>query len=251
MVPKPSDADGLRAAFDAIARGQHRDPFSILGRHREREQTVVRTFQPHATTVVLIDGDGNVLDSMARVHTDGLFVGSLPERKRHYLFRITAGRHSYDTEDPYRFTSSLGELDLHLIGEGTHRRLYDKLGAHIQRHMGVRGVHFAVWAPNASRVSVIGDFNDWDGRRGLMRFHPSVGVWDIFIPGIGAGTLYKFEILDSSGELLPLKADPFAFYSEAPPGNASVVYESAYSWGDGDWMAEQRAAMALDRPQST
>ena len=251
MDTSPSSTDALQAAFDAIVRGSHRDPFSVLGSHREGEQTVVRTFQPQATAVALIDRNGEVLGSMTRAHQDGLFVGSMPDGKRRYRFRITAGRHRYETEDPYRFVSSLGELDLHLIGEGTHRRLYDKLGAHVQRHMGVRGVQFAVWAPNASRVSVIGDFNDWDGRRGVMRFHPSVGVWDIFMPGIGAGTYYKFEVLDSSGELLPLKADPFAFYSEAPPGNASVVYESAYAWGDGAWMAEQRAAMALDRAQST
>jgi len=135
---------------------------------------------------------------MEKIHPEGIFAAEIDGRKRRYRLRIESGGRYRDVEDPYRFPSPLGELDLHLIAEGSHRRLYDKIGAHPVRLGGVDGVHFAVWAPNASRVSVIGDFNGWDGRRNVMRFHPSVGVWDLFMPGIGAGTLYKFELLDAA-----------------------------------------------------
>ena len=250
MESRALEPASLTAALDAIVAGRHGDPFAVLGRHRVDGASVVRCFEPDASAVSIIDSNGDVLAPMERVRPEGLFAGEMPGRKRHYRLRIEKGSYHHDVEDPYRFSSPLGELDLHLIGEGTHRRLYDKLGARPMRVQGVDGVHFAVWAPNASRVSVIGDFNGWDGRRTVMRFHPSVGVWDIFVPDIGLGTLYKFELLDTVGRLLPLKSDPFAFYSEAPPGNASVVFSSAYEWGDAEWMARQREAMALDHPQS-
>jgi 1,4-alpha-glucan branching enzyme len=250
MESNATEPESLAAAFEAIAAGRHGDPFAVLGRHRADGGSVVRCFEPQATAVSLLDADGEVLAPMERVHPSGIFAGSLPGQKRRYLLRIEEGRRRRECEDPYRFPSPLGELDLHLIGEGTHQRLYDKLGAHEQVLLGVQGVHFAVWAPNALRVSVIGDFNSWDGRRTVMRFHPSVGVWDIFVPGIGAGTLYKFELLDAMGRLLPLKSDPFAFQNEAPPGNASIVFTSDYDWSDSAWMAGQRDAMALDAPQS-
>jgi 1,4-alpha-glucan branching enzyme len=247
MVLKGDYAAGV---WDAIAAGQHNDPFSVLGPHHDGTSRVVRCFQPQARSVTLVDRDGNVLAPMERVNPAGMFVGQLPGRKRRYLLRVNkGGQETCDIDDPYRFPSPLGELDLHLIGEGTHQRLYEKLGAHVDRVLGISGVHFAVWAPNALRVSVIGDFNDWDGRRHVMRFHPSIGVWDIFIPEIGTGTLYKYELLDATGGLLPLKSDPFAQFAEAPPGNASIVYESKYSWQDSVWMAQRHEAMALDKPQ--
>ena len=144
----------------------------------------------------------------------------------------------------------LGELDLHLIGEGTHNRLYEQLGAHPAVEDGVDGVHFAVWAPNARQISVVGDFNAWDGRRGVMRRNPSVGIWNVFVPGAKVGARYKFEVHDSRGNLLPLKADPFAFQCELPPGNASVVFASEHAWHDAAWCRARPASLDFDRPIS-
>jgi 1,4-alpha-glucan branching enzyme len=236
------------AVLDAIASGRHGNPFAVLGPHRAGRTSVVRTFQPQAERVFVCDDKESGGVAMRRIHTAGIFEAVIPDCATRYRLRIDKGADTVDVEDPYRFPSALGELDLHLIGEGRHRRLYDKLGAHCQRLLGVDGVHFAVWAPNAMRVSVVGAFNDWDGRRTAMRFHPGVGVWDIFIPGLAAGALYKYELLDSAGRLLPLKSDPFATRCEAPPGNASIVFTSEYSWGDEQWMARQGDSMALDRP---
>ena len=239
------------AILEAVAAGRHADPFSFLGPHKVGASRVVRCFQPGADAVDLIDGDGQLLARMERQGSGDVFIGPLPPRSRRYRLRIANEHGTFETEDPYRFPSPLGELDLHLIGQGQHQRLYDKLGAHPVKLLGVEGVHFAVWAPNASRVSVIADFNEWDGRRHVMRVHPDIGVWDIFIPGAGLGDRYKFELLDAAGELLPLKSDPYARFSESPPGNASVVYESRHAWQDDDWMSGRGRAMALDRPQST
>ncbi len=239
------------AILKAVAAGRHGDPFSFLGPHKAGASRVVRCFQPGASAVDLIGAEGQVLARMERQGSGDVFVGPLPPRSRRYRLRVTNEHGTFETEDPYRFPSALGELDMHLIGQGQHQRLYDKLGAHPMKLLGVEGVHFAVWAPNASRVSVIADFNEWDGRRHVMRSHPGIGVWDIFIPGAGPGTHYKFELLDAAGELLPLKSDPFAQFSESPPGNASIVYESHHAWQDGDWMSGRGRALALDRPQST
>ncbi len=244
----------LAANADAVARvaaGRHDDPFSILGLHRTRYGRVVRSFQPHAEAVDLVDRQGAVLAHMQRLHPDGVFAAAMPGRKRRYRLRIhTGGGHSYEIEDPYRFAQTLGDMDLYLLGEGSDRQIYRKLGAHPKTLAGVSGTRFAVWAPNASRVSVVGDFNGWDGRRHTMRLHPANGIWEIFIPGIGNGTLYKYELLDGRGRLLPLKSDPFASYHEAPPGNASVVYESDFNWSDDDWMQRRSAMPDLNRPVS-
>jgi len=146
--------------------------------------------------------------------------------------------------------SRLGELDLHLIGEGAHHELYRMLGAHCVQHDGVDGVQFAVWAPNAQSVSVVGDFNGWDGRANCMYLHRSVGLWDTFVPGASAGARYKFELHDAAGRLLPLKADPFAFACEQPPGNASIVFASTHRWRDESWLADRGASLGFDRPIS-
>ncbi len=202
-----------RSDWRRLPRASIPNPFAILGLHPASGTRMVRTFQPQAATVSLIGADGDLLGEMTRVHPDGLFAAPMPARKRRYRLRISMpDGTSSEIEDAYRFPSTLGELDLYLLGEGSHRQIYEVLGAQLRTLQGVAGTRFAVWAPNASRVSVIGDFNDWDGRRHVMRLHPGNGVWEIFIPGVGHGAFYKFELCDRNGRLLPIKTDPLARY---------------------------------------
>ena len=239
------------ASLKALVEGRYANPFALLGVHRERGKRVVRTLQPKAIAVQLINAAGEVLSELEPEPFDGLFAGPMPPRIRHYRLRITwADGNMQDIEDPYRFPSALGELDLYLLGEGSDKNVYRKLGAHTTELLGVRGTRFAVWAPNASRVSIVGDFNSWDGRRHVMRLHPGNGIWEIFIPGIGNGTLYKYEITDASGKLLPLKADPYGAFHEPPPGNSSIVFDSRYRWRDDGWMAQRTADPKLEAPTS-
>jgi len=238
-------------AFDALVAGRHGDPFALLGVHKSGDARLVRTFQPHAVQVDLVDATGERLVGMERVHPGGVFSAVMPPRKRHYCLRVSMGDGSdYTIEDPYRFASTLGDMDLYLLGEGSDQTIYTKLGARVRVFEGVRGTRFAVWAPNASRVSLIGDFNGWDGRRHVMRLHPANGIWEIFVPGVGPGDKYKFELLDRAGKLLPVKTDPFALYHEPPPGNASIVYETEHRWQDGDWMSHRSSTPELGRPVS-
>jgi 1,4-alpha-glucan branching enzyme len=180
-----------------------------------------------------------------RIHPKGLFAASLPysdsifASPTSYRLRIRAGDGTEREEhDPYAFPGLLTDFDLHLIGEGTQYQMYEKLGAHVRTVEGVRGVHFGVWAPNARRVSVVGDFNRWDGRVHPLRARGSSGVWEIFIPGLAEGSIYKFEILSSIGNQLLLKADPYAFRAELRPKSGSIVADlEGYAWNDADWMA--------------
>ena len=237
--------------FEALVQGRYSDPFAMLGLHPVGGKRIVRTFQPQAKSVALVDGKGDVIAEMEKVHADGLFEALMPPRKRRYRFRVTTFNDvTSDIEDPYRFPSSLGDLDLYLLGEGSDLKIYNKLGAQVRTLEGVRGTRFAVWAPNASRISVIGDFNEWDGRRHIMRLHPGNGIWEIFLPGVTAGACYKYEMLDQDGKLLPLKTDPYGNYHEPPPGNASIVYESGYDWRDSDWIGKRSMTPALDTPIS-
>ena len=208
---------------------------------------IVRTFQPQAQSIgLLVDGVSDPLP-MQRVHPDGIFEVELPARKRRYRLRITnEDGHSWDIEDAYRFPSMLGDLDLYLMGQGAHRDIFKKLGAHPTSLLGVKGTFFAIWAPNASRISVIGEFNDWDGRCHVMRLHPGNGLWEIFIPGVGQCAQYKFELLDKQGELLPFKSDPMGQFHEAPPGNASVVYQSHHRWRDEAWETAKTDVPKMD-----
>ena len=240
----------LNAAFDAIANGRHNDPFAVLGPHSAIKNWTVRSWQPQAQSVELLDLNNELLATMKKVHAGGVFEARLPLPIVAYRLRLSENGHSHIIDDAYRLPSPLGDLDRHLMREGRLDNLADKLGAHPMEIEGVKGVHFAVWAPNASRVSIVGNFNNWDGRRHPMRLHSANGVWDIFIPSLCSGDTYKFEIADASGQLLPLKADPFARYMELAPGNASIVYEDNYQWQDSDWLTQRQQSSTLDQPIS-
>jgi len=237
---------------EAIVQGRHGDPFSVLGRHGDGAP-VVRTFQPQAARVSVVDDKGAILAELERVHAAGLFEGGVKGLKasQRYRLRLEAHGRSWDVEDPYRFDPVLGEMDVYLLAEGRHLRIFEKLGAHPFEMDGVKGTAFAVWAPNASRVSVVGPFNDWDGRRHPMRKRHECGVWELFIPGLERGQLYKYELLSAEGRLLPLKADPVAFRAEHPPATASVIHGLIEKdWHDQAWMARRKAAHGLDAPIS-
>ena len=209
----------------AVIEGRHSDPFHYLGWHKEGDIPMVRAFLPDASEVAAVDDQGRATN-LPRLHEAGLFGGPLVSKGRRYRLRARFGDNVVELEDPYRFPPILSDYDLHLLAEGTHLRLYEKLGAHPMEIEGVAGTAFAVFAPNAQRVSVVGDFNFWDGRRHAMRVR-SNGFWEIFIPGAHAGDRYKYEIVSASGVLLPLKSDPVAFAGELRPSTASVVVDMA------------------------
>ena len=230
----------------AVALGQHGDPFSVLGLHKRGGKQVLTVFMPGATHVVALTGKKTETPLAPVPDAPGLFAGVL-KRGKTYLLRCSNPDAQWEVDDPYRFGPVLGEMDEYLLGEGTHRRLWQALGAHPMTHEGAAGVHFAVWAPDAERVSVVGGFNFWDGRRHPMRRRGATGIWEIFLPGLGEGTVYKFDILGKGGQHLPLKADPVGFGSEHPPANASVVRDIGHPhWQDGDWMTTRHAAQNRD-----
>ena len=247
-----------RKSDDSVSRivsGRHDDPFSFLGMHRSAKGAlVVRTFQPGARRVhVTRAATSETVSELMRVHPAGVFEGEIvsPGGAFPYRLLIDYSDSERSIDDPYRFPPILGEFDVHLIAEGRHLRLDEKLGAHPMTIDGVTGIGFAVWAPNAARVSIVGDFNEWDGRRHPMRFRGECGVWEIFMPGIAAGALYKYEILGKNGELMALKTDPFAFFCEQAPGTAGIVYDLGYyRWDDAAWMANRGGAIGTDAPVS-
>ncbi|WP_137156764.1 1,4-alpha-glucan branching protein GlgB [Rhizobium sp. FKL33] len=238
-------------AVAALMDGRHGDPFSILGKHRIGEQTVLRALLPGAMRVDILDADtGAEIGQAELVHAGGLFAGPIQPVNR-YVMRIHWLDAVQETEDPYSFGLLLGELDLHLLAQGTHYDLGRTLGATAMAVDGVPGVRFAVWAPNAQRVSVVGDFNSWDGRRHPMRLRREAGVWELFVPRLGPGDRYKYEIIAPSGEVLPQKADPVARSSEAAPATASIVVSgNSFPWTDEDWMRRKREHRDLNAPMS-
>ncbi|PSJ61397.1 1,4-alpha-glucan branching protein GlgB [Pseudaminobacter soli (ex Li et al. 2025)] len=232
-----TELPGAASAADvrAIVAGTHGDPFAVLGIQQADKAFVARSFIPHAECVTAFTLAGKEVGALVRRDEAGFFEGRLSIRKRQPLkYRASNAGGEWWLTDAYSFGPVLGPMDDYFIAEGSHLRLFNKLGAHLIQHQGAEGVHFAVWAPNARRVSVVGDFNEWDGRRHAMRRRQDIGVWEIFVPDIGAGRAYKFEIVGPNGETRPLKADPFAFRSELRPATASVTMAPlSHHWGDG------------------
>ncbi|RYD87307.1 MAG: 1,4-alpha-glucan branching enzyme, partial [Sphingobacteriales bacterium] len=218
------------SAVEALIHAYAEDVFSILGLHQKEGQWRVTCFIPGALQVEVVDYlREKPLGALSLVHPDGVFDGQVSLTGREpYKLRVHYESGVYVKEDPYRFASSLTPLDLYLFGEGTHERLYRFMGAHVVSQEGVWGTRFCVWAPNAQRVSVVGDFNFWDGRHHMMRKHIPSGVWELFLPGVSADALYKFEVRSSSGQVLPQKADPYGFSAQHPPQTASKVVASGF-----------------------
>jgi 1,4-alpha-glucan branching enzyme len=227
--------------IEAIVTGKHADPFSILGIQQVGEHWVARAFIPHAGAVTAIDRTGAPVGELERRHGGGFYEGIVAiDHRQPMSFRASNAGGSWDVADPYSFGPVLGPMDDYYIGEGSHLRLFDKLGAHAMAFEGVAGTHFAVWAPNASRVSVVGPFNDWDGRRHPMRRRLNIGIWEVFIPHVGPGEIYKYEIVSNDGSLQPLKADPFGAQSEMRPKNASVVADPRpFDWSDATYLEKR------------
>ncbi|MDT9699124.1 1,4-alpha-glucan branching enzyme [Streptomyces sp. P17] len=243
-LPEPSGRARCRTAppLDPTDRGRllagaHHDPHALLGAHVVPGGVAFRTLRPFARAVsVVIDGERRELTSEG----DGLFSGVLPRRKKipAYTLLVSYEDGEQEVDDPYRFLPALGELDLHLIREGRHEQLWKALGAEPMTHQGVTGTRFTVWAPNAQGVRVAADFTYWDGTAFPMRSLGASGVWELFLPGVGEGTRYKFEIHSRHGHRF-LKADPMARYAEIPPDTASIVHSSRYEWSDAEWMAHR------------
>ena len=277
---------------ELIVEGEHSDPFHVLGAHavavEGKPAVAVRAFLPGAAKVWVIRGaaavaakDENFGDpavagsllqnrdpigarravSLQAIHPEGFFEAVFTDEANTFPYRLRAegsAGHTWEFDDPYRFPPVLTDYDLHLLGEGTHYRNWEKLGAHIVELEGVAGVVFAVWAPTARRVSVVGDFNAWDGRRHPMRARGGSGIWELFVPGLAEGDVYKYEIKSRDSGRILLKADPFAFFSELRPKTASIVHDidrptwigARYEWRDQEWMSERPRRQALSAPIS-
>ncbi len=235
--------------------GAHDDPFRVLGPHRLGEDLVIRVFRPDAKEVeiVVLSEEGDHSFPTQRIQANGFFQAVLPGKKRdcNYLLQITRWDGAEQiTRDPYCYGTIMGEMDLHLFAEGNLLEIYEKFGAHPRTIGSDPGVYFAVWAPNAQRVSVVGDFNGWDGRTNPMRRLLGSGVWELFLPGVNEGAHYKFEIRTHAGAVL-LKSDPFAFFNQHGLETSSMVYNlDRYQWSDEDWIKSRRDAAWHNRAMS-
>ncbi|WP_345764301.1 1,4-alpha-glucan branching protein GlgB [Diaminobutyricibacter sp. McL0608] len=261
-IPEGAAAIALPTLHDsllaAVASGSNHDPHAVLGQHVVRAQgiddpiTVIRALRPLASEVVAVLSNGSRVELGHLAH--GIWQGfSLLGPQDYVIETHYADAPSWTADDPYRFRPSIGELDLHLIGEGRHERLWDALGSHYKAQFGVTaetvGTGFTVWAPHARAVRVVGDFNDWDGTQHAMRNMGTTGVWELFIPGIAPGTIYKYDLLGQDGNWVR-KADPMARYTECPPATASVVGETHYDWRDGDWLTARSSHNPHNGPMS-
>jgi 1,4-alpha-glucan branching enzyme len=236
---------------EALAHGRHGDPFKLLGPRDTASGRVIRAFLPGAQGVeVLRRSDRAVIGKLDSAQLEGFFEGTVVDRA-HYLLRIQWPGAVQETEDPYSFGPLLGDLDLHLFNEGRHFEMAKVFGANAMTFQGVPGVGFAVWAPNATRVAVVGDFNAWDSRRHPMRLRYPAGVWELFVPRVAPGARYKFDIVGAGGVPQPQKADPLAKQAEPPPATASVVASpEPFDWHDAEWMAGRARRHAKDAPIS-
>jgi len=244
--------------LETFLKARNASPHTFLGLHVAKKGRstglVARAFVRDAAACAVVELGTETVHALELLAPEGFFEGFIPKRKEVFRYQLRVTYHSGEIRqfyDPYAFLPTLGDQDLYLFNEGNEHRIYEKLGAHLRTIDGVPGVAFAVWAPNASRVSVVGNFNHWDGRYHVMRPLGASGVWELFIPGLGEGELYKYELCDPRGQLR-IKTDPYGTYFEAPPGNASIVHNPRrHAWADAQWM-EQRKARAgqLDRPIS-
>jgi 1,4-alpha-glucan branching enzyme len=247
--PKPVDYPLL----EQLADGRHGDPHTVLGAHPHAGRVTVRTLKPLASTVAVVYGEQKV---PLTHEVAGVWVGvlDLPEPPDYRLEVAYADGIPHTVDDAYRYLPTLGEVDLHLINEGRHEQLWKVLGAHVQRYEGpfgtVAGTSFAVWAPHARAVRVKGDFNAWDGREHPMRQMGVSGVWELFVPGVGSGTHYKYVVLGADG-VWREKADPVAFWAEVAPATSSKVFESTYRWGDEEWLERRGRTTPTEAPMST
>src|SRR4051812_9008980 len=253
---KPFEITGLPPdELNSFLSATHADPFRVLGPHRLGDDLAIRIFRPDADKISIVTGGNGSEERIEaeKVHRDGFFCAKVPGATRdldYKLHFVGPSGAEWTTRDPYRYGPIMGETDLHLFSEGQHWRIYDKFGAHLRTIDGERGVYFAVWAPNAQRVSVVGDFNNWDGRVHPMRKHLGVGVWELFLPGVGENAHYKFEIRSQRGALL-VKSDPFAFFNQHGIDTSSLVYDlERYKWNDHEWMASRASRHLPNRPIS-
>ena len=246
-----------KAELETLIHARHSHPHQLLGLHPlgDGSGLVARAFAPHASSieVIPVHDPRQPRFKLKRVHATGLFEGTTADATHVYAYDLAitdSNGQRRQQRDAYSFFPTLGETDLFLFGQGNENRIYDKLGAHLRQIDGVHGTSFAVWAPSARRVSVVGEFNSWDGRVHQMRNLGSSGVWEIFLPGVGEGTLYKYEILDAQGHI-NLKTDPYGFFFEAAPKNASIVWNTQkFQWNDQAWLERRRKQDSLRSPIS-
>ncbi len=255
-APPKSQTD---QAIDALVIGRHSDPFALLGPHDVETPTghrwVIRMFHPGALSAAVRFIESQTVIEATKLRPEGFFEATLPDTQQErpapasYRLQYQFPSGTHDQYDTYAFPFLLSEFDLYLMGEGRHYDTYNKLGAHIHTVAGVSGVNFAVWVPSASRVSVVGDFNQWDGRINPMRARGSSGIWELFIPELIEGAVYKYEIIGPSGNMVPLKADPYAFRAEVRPQTGSIVADlDAYKWGDSTWISQRAQTNWFERP---
>jgi 1,4-alpha-glucan branching enzyme len=251
-VNAPADLTDLESQIQRIVELKHRSPHDVLGIHPQGDGLVLRAFRPEALRIdVLPDRGGRIPMEHRR---DGFFEARIPGERGVFGYLLEVhypDERTFAFRDPYSFLPTLGELDLYFAGEGRHENLWQRMGAHPTHHHGSSGVSFAVWAPAAAGVSVVGDFNSWDGRLHAMRSLGASGIWELFIPEVGDGARYKFEIRTVDGSPPMLKADPFAFRTEVPPATASVVHDlNRFRWSDRGWVEGRSAADPARRPLS-
>jgi 1,4-alpha-glucan branching enzyme len=260
-APATIARDPFQVEMESLIRGEFNDPHHILGPHyagdAAKRQVVVRAFIPRSSRVSLIlDSAPGAPIPAERIHPAGIYAAALPGERElplapnSYRWHIREqGFPDREFRDPYAFAPLLTDFDLHLFGEGTHTEAYEKLGAHLREIDGVAGVAFGVWAPNAQRVSIVGDFNQWDGRTHPMRNRGPSGLWELFVPGLAEGAIYKYEIRTRQGALPFLKADPYAFRAELRPRTGSIVARlDKHKWADADWIAERAKHAWLSSP---